>query len=194
MKKIIPLLLALVMILSFAACGSQGEKDGQIDESIINNEQPEDSEQDANEPEQTEDEEKDVEEPEQTEEITEPVEDETSEEPKEETPAFDTGWAGAEYVMPIPAPPVDDFVVTEIGARFGGVAIQIFANNVENLTDDDVVTYRYTLESIGFVNGIYERDFDSSHGYEFSAQNENGDIVYINSTESYFVLQFEFSE
>lgn len=172
MRKATALLLSLLMALSLAACGSQTT----AEESTTVNEQTESTAPV-------------IEETEQTEETTE-----AASETEAETLAFDTSWAGDEYVMPIPAPPVTNFEISEMSARGDGTAIQIFTQDVQDLTNDAVEEYRTALESLGFVNGIYERGFDSEHGYEFSAQNENGDTVYINCTSNYFILQFEFSE
>lgn len=179
MKKPIALLLALLMVLSLVACGNQTNTE---ESSTIN--------------EQTESKTSDSEETGSTEESTEPDETEASTEPEDETPTFDTSWAGDKYVMPIPAPPVSDFKIDEFVGSSGGNAVQVAAQDVQNLTNDEVMAYRQTLESLGFVNDIYERDFDSQQGYEFSAKNENGDIVYINHNHSaeYFILIFEFAK
>ena len=167
MKKAIALLLVLLMVLSLVACGNQTN----TEKSNTTNEQTKSTTSDSEE--------------------TGTIKENTE---QEETPAFDTTWAGNTYVMPIPAPPVSDLKIDEFVGRSGGNAIQVSSQNLQNLTNDEIVAYRQTLEGLGFVNNIYEKDFDSDHGYEFSAYNENEDYVYINYYNEYFILIFEFAE
>ena len=185
MKRVITLLLALLMVMSLVACGNQTN----TEESSTTNEQTESTTLDSEETGTTEE----ITELEETKPSTEP-ETESSTESVEETPTFDTSWAGDKYVMPIPAPPVSDLQIDEFVGRSGGNAIQVAAQDVQNLTNDEIAAYRQTLETLGFSNNIYEKDFDSEHGYEFSAFNENEDYVYLNYYSDYFILIFEFAE
>ena len=99
MKKAIALLLTLLMVLSLVACGSQTT----AEESSANNEQTETTtEESSTTNEQTETTTPESTETEQPEESKEPTETEVPTEPEEEAPAFDTSWAGADYVMQIP--------------------------------------------------------------------------------------------
>ena len=171
MKNMIALLLCLLMVASMAACG--GQTSAPAEQTVTAAPTTEATVQIV-----------------ETEAVeTEPVEIE----PLETEPAFDASWAGDAYVMPVPAPPVATFEVAEGGSRNGGVALQITATEVQDLTNDAVAAYRQTLEDLGYVNNIYERDFDSDHGYEFSAQNEEGNTVYITFNGKYFVMMFEFA-
>lgn len=106
---------------------------------------------------------------------------------------FDAGWAGAGYVMPVPAPPIEGFEIREFIGSSGGDAIQI-VTNVESLDKETLEIYRQTIESLGFFNDIRMKDADSAHGYEFSARNGKGDYVYINYDTPLFVFILEFAK
>lgn len=94
-------------------------------------------------------------------------------------PSFDTGWAGENYVMPVPAPPLADITIRETTGRIsGGPAIDASGKD-ESLTQEAVEAYRKTLGDLGFVNDLRETTFDSPHGYEFSARNDRGDYIYL---------------
>ena len=92
MKRAIALLLALLMVLSLAACGSQAI----TEESSTTNEPAE-----TTTPE--------VEETKQTEESTETVETESA----GTEAAFDNSWASNEYEQKIPEPPFENWFVVE---------------------------------------------------------------------------------
>ena len=83
MKKTIAALLSLLIVLSLAACGSQTESVGKIDEEKQQTEQVDSTEQT----------EADV--------------------PAEPTPAFDTSWADGEFERQIPEPPFANWFVVE---------------------------------------------------------------------------------
>ena len=153
MKKAIAILLSILMVVSLAACGGQSETVGQIEESSTTNEQ-----QETTTPE--------------TEETAESTEAPT--EPEETTPAFDTSWAGDEYVMPIPEPPFTQFEIEKNEDSDGSVNYMIHASGdeISALTQDDVMAYKEELIDAGYTCVDYESDF-SAESYMYAAYTED---------------------
>ena len=152
MKKVIAILLSILMVVSLAACGGQSETVGQIEESSTTNEQVETT----------------TPETEETAESTEPAETE------ETTPAFDTSWAGDEYVMPIPEPPFTQFEIEKNEDSDGSVNYMIRASGdeISALTQDDVMAYKEELIDAGYTCVDYESDF-SAESYMYAAYTED---------------------
>lgn len=162
MKKVIALLLVLLMALSMAACGGQeGTAENGTGQEESKTTVPA------------------AEEPEQTELVTEPAQTEAPTEP--EVPAFDTGWAGAEYVMPIPEPPFEAAVsYTESQKMY----LVQNADASEEITYDSVAEYCGILKNAGYTN--VEKDILSADEFQaaldqtggaataFTAANESG--------------------
>lgn len=92
MKKAISLLLSLLMVLSLAACGSQTDSVGKIDEDKQQTEQTDSIQQ--------------------TEQVDSTQQTETDA-PEESTPAFDNSWASNEFEHQIPEPPFANWFVVE---------------------------------------------------------------------------------
>ena len=94
MKKLFALLICLLMVVSLAACGGKSTAEApKVQETVaaVTTVAAEETET--------------VTEAEPIQESIAPAETEAPTEATEAAPAFDTGWAGPEYVMPIPQPP-----------------------------------------------------------------------------------------
>lgn len=156
MKKTIALALCLLMVVSLAACGGQAA----AEESSANTEQTETAEPAA-------------EETTQPEESSEPVE----AEPAETGPAFDTSWAGADYIMPIPEPPFAYEVNVD------GTAVEIRSTNGGmngDVTHQSILDYCEELKNAGFTSNLTENEIGERYGrtcYEFSASDAAGNNV-----------------
>lgn len=152
MKKTIALLLCLLMAVSLAACGGQKT----TEESSTNTEQTETKPS--------------AEENEQPEETGEP----DADEPVETKPAFDTSWAGDEYVMPIPEPPFTRYDLN-VNEHSGGAVYFINTNSDEvgALTEGDILGYRDALKAAGFTQVDNDSEFNTE-SYFFEAHTEDG--------------------
>lgn len=156
MKKTIALVLCLLMVVSLAACGGQAT----ADESSASAEQTETAEPTT-------------EETTQPEESSEPVETE----PVETEPAFDTSWAGADYIMPIPEPPFAYEVNVD------GTAVEIRSTNGGkdgDVTHQSILDYCEELKNAGFTLNLTENEIGERYGrtcYEFSASDAAGNNV-----------------
>lgn len=157
MKKTITVLFASFMVLSLAACGNQTT----ADESSTINEQTETIIQGVKETEQSAD-------------STEIIETEGRTEQEGETFAFDTSWAGDEYVMPIPEPPFTKFDIRKDVVSDGSVHYMISASGdeIRALTRDHVMAYKGKLVDAGYTSVDYESDF-SEESYMYAAYTEN---------------------
>lgn len=157
MKKAIIILFSLLMVLSLVACGSQPT----AEESNTNSEQTENTTYEATETEQAE-------------ESAEPVETEVTTEPEEETPTFDTSWAGDGYIMPIPEPPFTQFDIKKNEYSSGSVRYMIsaFGDEISVLTQDDIMAYKEKLIDAGFTCVDYESDF-SEESYIYAAYTDD---------------------
>ena len=174
MKTAIALLLTLLMVLSLVACGSQTT----AEESSANNEQTETTtEESSTTNEQTETTTPESTETEQPEESKEPTETEVPTEPEEEAPAFDTSWAGADYVMPIPEPPFAYEVNVD------GTSVDIRSTNGGqdgDVTHQSILDYCEELKNAGFTLNLSENEIGERYGrtcYEFSASDGAGNNV-----------------
>ncbi|MDO4474751.1 MAG: hypothetical protein Q4B75_08890 [Eubacteriales bacterium] len=151
MKKTIALVLCLLMVVSLTACGGQAT----ADESSASAEQTETAEP-------------------TTEETTQPEE---SSEPVETEPAFDTGWAGPDYIMPIPEPPF----AYEINVD--GTSVEIRSTNGGtdgDVTHQSILDYCEELKNAGFTSNLTENEIGERNGrtcYEFSASDSVGNNV-----------------
>lgn len=151
MKKTIALMLCLLMVSSLAACGGQAT----ADKSSAFTEQTEAAEPTA-------------------EETTQPEE---SSEPAEAKPAFDTSWAGDEYVMPFPEPPF------AYGVNVDGAAVEIRSTNGGmdgDVTHQSILDYCEELKNAGFTLRLSENELGERYGrtcYEFSASDAAGNNV-----------------
>lgn len=156
MKKTIALVLCLLMVVSLAACGGQAA-----------------TEESGTNAEQTETAEPTTEETTQPEESSEPVETE----PVETEPAFDTSWAGADYIMPIPEPPFAYEVNVD------GAAVEIRSTNGGmdgDVTHQSILDYCEELKNAGFTLNLTENEIGERYGrtcYEFSASDAAGNNV-----------------
>ena len=166
MKKIIAVVLCLLIMVTLAACVGQVT----TEEGSTNTEQTETTEPTAEETKQPEESSKPVE--------TEPVETEPVEtEPVETEPAFDTSWAGADYIMLIPEPPfaykisVDDTAV-DIRSTNGGLD--------GDVTHQSILNYCEELKNAGFTLNLTENEIGERYGrtcYEFNASDAAGNNV-----------------
>lgn len=156
MKKTIALVLCLLMVVSLAACGGQAT----ADESSASAEQTETAEPTT-------------EETTQQEESSEPVETE----PVETEPAFDTSWAGADYIMPIPEPPF----AYEINVDGTSVEIRSTNGGMDgDVTHQSILDYCEELKNAGFTLNLTENEIGERYGrtcYEFSASDAAGNNV-----------------
>ena len=159
MKKTHALILALSMTLALAACG------GNQDAPAASPAQPESSQSapgaDTSAPEA------DASQPEVAPEVSQPQQPDVSEAP--EQPAFDPGWAGAEYTMPIPQPPFQ----CEVEFNADRNRYQIRSVNVDEIQAmplEDIIAYCDQLKAMGFNESLREQTLttgNSRGGYEF---------------------------
>ena len=96
---------------------------------------------------------------------------------KTTTASFDTGWAGAAYVMPIPEPPF----AYEVDGNSGGVKISS-TNGGEggDVTHDKILSYCQMLKDAGYTESISENVIGTRYGrtcYAFNAKNKEGKSV-----------------
>ncbi len=166
MKKAIVLLLSLLMVLSLAACGSQAapEESGATDK-------------------ETEAATQAIVETAPTEELTEPAETAAPTQPETEAPAFDAGWAGDAYTMPIPQPPFNEFIISGEGDY------QILSSNeqeIAELSRQDIIAYCNLLKELGFTIDLHEAEVTEGDdaGYQFEAKNAEGVYCYVAFMES----------
>lgn len=162
MKKVISLVLCLLMVVSMAACGSQSAA---TDASSVSTEQNEAMTPATEETAQ----------PEQTTEHSEPVETEAT----ETAPAFDTSWAGDQYVMPIPKPPFEAFEIS--GEEHEYQLISTNEKEIAELTRQDIIDYCKILQDLGFTIDMQEAEITegTDTGYEFEATNADGVYCYV---------------
>ena len=91
--------------------------------------------------------------------------------------AFDTSWAGDEYVMPIPEPP---FAYT---VSVNGTAVEIRSTNGGkngDVTHQSILEYCDALKNAGFTLKLSENEIGERYGrtcYEFSAKDAAGNHV-----------------
>jgi len=92
-------------------------------------------------------------------------------------PVFDTGWAGAEYVMLIPEPPFEYEIVNRNGFIFIKTADDE-AN--DTVTHQIILDYCEQLKNAGFNVNVTEKEIGERYGricYEFSAFDAAGNGV-----------------
>lgn len=151
MKKIIALVLSLLLVVSLAACSGQKATEG----SGTNTDQTETTEPKAGET----------------------TNQEESSEPAGTEPAFDPGWAGNGYVMPIPEPPF----AYEITADGTAVKIQSANGGVDgDVTHQAILDYCEKMKEAGFTLKLSENELGERNGrmcYEFSASDDAGNNV-----------------
>lgn len=91
--------------------------------------------------------------------------------------AFDTSWAGDEYVMPIPEPPFAYEVNVD------GTAVEIRSTNGGkdgDVTHQSILDYCEELKNAGFTLNLTENEIGERYGrtcYEFSASDAAGNNV-----------------
>lgn len=147
MKRAIALLLALLMVLSLAACGSQAT----TEESSTTNEQTENTTPE-------------VEEKEQTEESTEMVETESA----GTEAAFDNSWTDNAYEKQLPEIPFDNWSVGEAHDE------NAYLIRVENVLYTEVKEYGELLTACAFTQNLWVADESEGIEYRLSADNEAG--------------------
>lgn len=147
MKKIITLFIALIIVLSFAACGVNDTENKTVSASK-----------------QTDTQTSDVEETSTNEAISSDSDDETS----ANAPAFDASWASNEFESQIAKP---EFESWEVRAHTEGQSWEIFVQDVHY---DTVKEYANDLRSYGFAINESENDGFSGLAYIFEADNEGG--------------------
>ena len=110
-------------------------------------------------------------------ETAEPKTEETTQPEESSEPAFDTSWAGDEYVMPIPEPPF----AYEI--NMDGTAVDIRSTNGGmdgDVTHRSILDYCQELKNAGFTLNLAENEIGERYGrtcYEFSASDAAGNNV-----------------
>lgn len=128
-------------------------------------------------------------------ETVEPTTEETEQPEESSEPAFDTSWAGDEYVMPIPEPPFTQFEIS--GADHEYQIISTNESEIAELTRQDIIDYCKILQDLGFTIDMQAEDVDegSDTGYQFEATNADGVYCYIAFMESrqavYILIQTE---
>jgi len=149
MKKFIALLVCLLITLGLAACGGQPaapKEEAVAAPAVVETQQA-------------------VETMEATEamETTAAAETEAPTEATEEVPAFDTGWAGDEYVMPIPAPPFGAYWITYSEDQ----KLYIISDDSDTAARagyDALAAYCEELKATGYVN--IEKDVISADEFQ----------------------------
>lgn len=158
MKRVWIMMLCIGLVLSLTACGGGTE----ATPTTVHAEQPQET---LTEPAET---------VEQTEAPTDPPETE---------PAFDAGWAGAEYEMPVPEPPFAYKVEVEGGASGLSVTVKATNGGMEgDVTHEMILDYCEAFKQAGFTLELYEKELGERSGrvcYEFSAVHESGAAVYL---------------
>lgn len=116
----------------------------------------------------------DVEEPAES---TEAAETEPPTEPESTAPAFDTGWAGDEYVMPIPEPPF----AYEVNRNENTITIKATNGGQDgDVTHESILDYCEELKNAGFALDLRENEIGVRYErtcYEFYAGDSNGNSV-----------------
>jgi len=85
-----------------------------------------------------------------------------TEQPKDEASTFDTTWAGDDYVMPIPAPPFQQF---SISTNHYTDCLQYYISSTDKdeikaFTEDDIQQYCALLKDSGFTKVKTELEFN----------------------------------
>lgn len=153
MKKVIALLLTAVMGVFLVACGAENQASDNNENVKVNEQMTSDEENESaiNGIES------------QTTSSTEAQP--TPEAEELSAPAFDTGWAGDGYVMPIPEPPFEKFTV-ECYENKNYVQYYVYSTDkseVSALTQEDVVAYCELLKNNGFTNITVEMDYNKDN-------------------------------
>ena len=93
--------------------------------------------------------------------------------------SFDTSWAGADYEMPIPAPPFAAEV--EFDANRNRFFINsVDADEVKALPLDSIIDYCNTLKALGYNESLQEHELTGGttrNGYEFYGEDGMGGCV-----------------
>lgn len=93
--------------------------------------------------------------------------------------SFDTSWAGADYEMPIPAPPFAAEV--EFDANRNRFFINsVDADEVKALPLDSIIDYCSTLKALGYNESLRENELTGGttrNGYEFYGEDGMGGCV-----------------
>ncbi len=99
--------------------------------------------------------------------------------PTEPATAFDGGWAGAEYEMPIPKPPFTQFTVQAPDGMYMITATD--PEEIGQLTMEDVADYCDLLKSIfDFTNIQKDGEYENRYGevkYGLGAATADGMVV-----------------
>lgn len=146
MKKILAFILVLIMGLSLVACGNNDtNKDN---EDISGQTENQSTEQPG------------------TDNTTSGTESQPTSEPEESTnSAFDTGWAGDEYAMPIPEPPFTKFTVNKNDYK-DHVQYYVYSTDkseISALTEKDIVDYCESLKNYGFTDITVELEYNQDN-------------------------------
>ncbi len=160
MKKTLTLILALSMTLALAACG------GSQDAPASSPAQPESSQSapaaDTSAPQA------DVSQPEAAPEVSQPEVSQPGGPETPEQPAFDPGWAGAEYTMPIPKPPFECEVELDDRGRY--TINSVNSDELKALPLSAITDYCETIKALGYSNSLRENVLETGRerqGYEF---------------------------
>lgn len=167
MKRVITLMLCLLMVVSIAACGSQSATTDESGVSAELNEATTPATDGTTQPEQIM-------------ESSEPVETAVT----ETEPAFDTSWAGDQYVMPIPKPPFEAFEIS--GEEYEYQLVSTNESEIAELTHQDIIDYCKGLQNLGFTIDMQEAMITegTDTGYQFEATNADGVYCYVAFMES----------
>lgn len=153
MKRLFAFLLAVTMMLSLAACGSETAPETTVPADTI----PQTTAAPTTEA---------------------PTEAPTTA-PTEPPAVFDPGWAGEEYEMPIPQPPFTQFTVQASEGMY--IISSTDPEEIGQLTQEDVKAYCDQLkEVIAFTNIQKDGPFESYYGeakYGLAAATDDGMVV-----------------
>lgn len=176
MKKAIALLLALLMVFSLAACGSQTTT-----EESNNTQNTDQTETAASETEETE----------PPEESTESVETGAPTEPEEEIPAFDTRWASNEFEAMIPELPFTGWTVGKetdsiYELELGGLRTANGADTATGFEEDKdaLITYINSLSAYGFTVE------ETGENYNWLVTDDEGNTIEFMCADGYCWITF----
>ena len=154
MKQYLSLLISLALTLSLAACGSSAEPSGSASSTP-----GQDASQSVTNPS-----------------TSQPDTSAQAPDVSPEAVTFDTGWAGEDYEMPIPAPPFTAEV--EFNPDRNRFTIRSTdADEVMALSLESIIQYCDTLKALGYDQNLREEELTGGttrNGYEFYGENGMG--------------------
>lgn len=146
MKKILSTVLVLLLIVSLAACGAENAPATEAPAQVA-------TEAPAAAPTAA-----------PTQAPTEVPTAAPTEVPTEPAAAFDPHWAGDEYEMPIPQPPVNvKSASCLVQVREDMILIYAEGEAMEGVTEDAVIAYCAQLKEAGFTNVLREEPYKNNY-------------------------------